>query len=902
MGILNSEGFAQIGNASGVEIVLRFMMVAFLGLNLWYRFSTIFDYSRFVGGLFIFLGICSLGVILFPNLLRAFLFFFGVSFFLFGFRAYDIQSQVFETVVVFVALTLFFVNLREESSDQGARDGGQKGKDSSQLNQQLVGLIFCYVALSLFSLLLLPLGHMVRDFLNFGFESYALGIANATPNSHLYPLGGINRLILFFMLAYGLATGVNPRERYRWLFMGLFVGTVFCALLGLLDFYGIVSLNWYRKISTPGALHSMFLNRGWFAEFVLTLVPFVLLGFMSKIKGIWWKVALFSSLVICELALILAGARAGWVSYPLILFICWLFSYFSKEGRFESFHFGWKDLLKVAVSVPLTIGISFLLIFQVLMPLSAYLGEKTGSKGIQTKSKASTALIERQASRILDVGKGGRLYTWGEGYNVGRERPVFGMGYESFNWHANILADLPESYVHRFHTEKKMKRIHDTPHSIFYQLFVSGGIVGLCLWMIILLYALAILLVDTIKNGRLINIPVAISIISFHIYGIFQSMQYIPMIWSLIFLNLGYAMTINDKVLSERLRRITGVVVKVMIFLVLIGGVVYFTGRGSQGLAEKYGLRVYAKDQNWHNYLGFYPMEKGPSGDFRWSGKEGMIRIHGDGLLEIRLDCDTPGMDKEPVMVEISVDDQPVDRLVFEGIGSRTWWYWLKKRDKGPHEVQIKVSRTWNPRKLGMSVDNRDLGVRVGEYRFFSNLPKDGIGFYGWETMGDEGLRTEDGGRKTEGRRAKRFRWTGKRASQSIAEFGMRDADLGKRGKGVSKHKGAGGLDEGAGGPVVFLRCSHPDISKASVVVRILGDGELLRYIEFSDYGWKRVELGDEELEGKGIVTYEVSRVWNPKRMGVSGDRRDLGVPYQSVKSSSFLSKIRASAMARPSS
>ena len=61
---------------------------------------------------------------------------------------------------------------------------------------------------------------------------------------------------------------------------------------------------------------------------------------------------LFSSLVICELALILAGARAGWVSYPLILFICWLFFYFSKEGRFESFHFGWKDLAKVAVSVP----------------------------------------------------------------------------------------------------------------------------------------------------------------------------------------------------------------------------------------------------------------------------------------------------------------------------------------------------------------------------------------------------------------------------------------------------------------------------------------------------------------------------------------------------------------------
>ena len=47
---------------------------------------------------------------------------------------------------------------------------------------------------------------------------------------------------------------------------------------------------------------------------------------------------------------------------------------------------------------------------------------------------------------------------------------------------------------------------------------------------------------------------------------------------------------------------------------------------------------------------------------------------------------------------------------------------------------------------------------------------------------------------------------------------------------------------------------------------------------EFSDYGWKRVDFGADELEGKGLVTYEVSRTWNPKRMGVSGDGRDLGV------------------------
>ena len=65
------------------------------------------------------------------------------------------------------------------------------------------------------------------------------------------------------------------------------------------------------------------------------------------------------------------------------------------------------------------------------------------------------------------------------------------------------------------------------------------------------------------------------------------------------------------------------------------------------------------------------------------------------------------------------------------------------------------------------------------------------------------------------------------------------------------------------------MRCAHPGIDKEPVVVKVLGDGEVLRYIEFKDYAWKRVDIGAEELEGKRVLTYEVSLTWNPRRMGV---------------------------------
>jgi O-antigen ligase len=178
--------------------------------------------------------------------------------------------------------------------------------------------------------------------------------------------------------------------------------------------------------------------------------------------------------------------------------------------------------------------------------------------------------IKAEASDIITPHPGGRIYTWMEGLNVGRESPLFGAGYESFSWHANILAEIQHSFYGMQHLrEGKLKPdwIHQTPHSIFFQLFVSGGIVGVYLWVLIIGYAVTVLIFDLVKNKRMLNTPFIASIISFHIYGIFQSMQYIPMIWLLIFLNLGYAMTINDDVLPIGVKRVFAFLTKISIVL-----------------------------------------------------------------------------------------------------------------------------------------------------------------------------------------------------------------------------------------------------------------------------------------------------------------------------------------------
>ncbi|EFK08080.1 O-antigen polymerase [delta proteobacterium NaphS2] len=732
--VITAEGNAKENGV--IRKAVDGLVGLFLLANLLVRFSSIFHYPSYNKFIAILLGIVLAGcicVIVYRKFLGAFLFLFGFSFFLYGFGSFEIQSRVFEILVTCVASSIFVINWRS--------------KDTVSLNGQLSGLLLCYIGLSLFSLFSLPLGQAMRDLSYFGYSDGLFYFFRDPPNGTFYPIVAVLRLVLFFVLVVQISRNVSRNELYGFLFSGVFSGAVFCAFIGLLDFYGVISLAWYRfgTVITPGVLHSTFLNRGWFAEFILTVVPFVLIGFMSTIKGIWWKIVLFSSLVICELALILAGARAGWVSYPLILFICWLFAYFSKKGRFESFHFGWKDLMKVAVSVPVTIVISFLLVFQVLMPLSGYLGEKKGgNKSVRNASQKSIAYFESQAARIVTVKEGGRYYTWGEGFNVGRECPLFGMGYESFNWHGEVLAGIAGSYFNNFLDSKKSDKIHQTPHSIFFQLFVSGGVVGLFLWMLIIAYALVLLIFDLVRNKRLLNIPVVISIISFHIYGIFQSMQYIPMIWLLIFLSLGYAMTIDGAVLPIRLKRVMGLLGKASVVLMVIGFFAYLSNFESRSLAQKYGMRIYAKDQDRDRFAGFFDLSNRKDwqyGDYRWFSKRAALKLD-DGIkgqrskvkgqrysnrrIGLEFYCLTPGLEKEPVVLSVSYGGRVLDQIVFLGEPDRK----KGKRKKKPgetvrrqyelpvvpgkeRELLLEVSRTWIPHEHLKNFDRRKLGVSV---------------------------------------------------------------------------------------------------------------------------------------------------------------------------------------------
>ena len=682
--------------------------IAFLAANLIIRFGSIFNYAPYNGYLSVFFAVILIGsiaVILHPDFLKFYLAVFGFSFFLFGFGSIDIHSRVFELLVTCVATVLFLVK---------RRNGGDV-----RLNKYMATFLWCYVLLSCFSLLLLPIRHIAKDLWFFGFPDAFFYLFIGPAYGFYYPVAMVIQLALFTVFAVQLGSVPDRARTWNYMLLGIFLGAVFCAFIGLLDFYRVINLAWFRfeQTVTPGVLHSTFQNRNCFAEYVLTVTPFVLIGFLGKKRGLFLRLSLFACLIILETALILAGGRAGWLAYPLILFFCWLFFYFVKDGRLTKVQLRFSNILKLIISIPLTIIISVILTFYVLLPISSTI-ENESPTGKKTSNYSVTiGQLKSQLEKTERLDSGGRDVTARQGLNVARESPVFGMGYETFQWHANILYNISESYFRRFYGNSPF--IHDSPHNVFLSIFVSGGLAGLCLWLLILGYSLFVLQKDLIAENRLANIAIILSIISFHIYGMFQTMQYIPMIWLLIFLNLGYVAAIGHgsaPIRSDRsrLERFLDISRKASFILVLAGLVFYAMNFESRGLAKRYGLDVYSSDQTGDRLAGFFqPSKRWNYGDYRWSGKEGAIYVSGGGKVEIEFLCRTPGLEIEPVVVSVFNDGRMLDEIIFATPKPLRRSYSLPVTPDKDHALILKVSRTWNPHKELNNFDRRNLGIGI---------------------------------------------------------------------------------------------------------------------------------------------------------------------------------------------
>ena len=126
-------------------------------------------------------------------------------------------------------------------------------------------------------------------------------------------------------------------------------------------------------------------------------------------------------------------------------------------------------------------------------------------------------------------------------------------------------------------------------------------------------------------------------------------------------------------------------------------------------------------------------------------------------------------------------------------------------------------------------------------------MPPDGVGFYQTETVNESPILEWPKDKPFQ------FRWTGGQASMPIKNI-MPD------------------------GFKAFVSAHHPDIENSKVTLNIYGNATRLITLDLNTKDWQKITIPARQLKGVNILTFQVSRTWNPKLAEKKSDDRDLGI------------------------
>jgi|GEM_PF-1021266 len=261
----------------------------------------------------------------------------------------------------------------------------------------------------------------------------------------------------------------------------------------------------------------------------------------------------------------------------------------------------------------------------------------------------------------------------------------------------------------------------------------------------------------------------------------------------------------------------------------------YKTSFGSKG------YKALVQSELWplKNENGYYNEEDWSGTIMRWTSKKSSTTVRASGdmvefkVVASQLNSAVP----EGLKLKVSINDLFEDTRHFFGGGENELCYYIPGVKDKDIVIRTEISETFNPEKLKISKDSRNLGIARGVIKFYGEVPSEGIGFYGWEEWG--------------GDKSFKFRWTGGRASVPLENIDLEQ---------------------------IQILCSHPDIEKNPVVVTVFVDDKTVWRKEVMDKMWMKIEINPAIYVAGKVLTFQVNRTWNPKGIGISTDGRDLGM------------------------
>ncbi|MBN2108350.1 MAG: O-antigen ligase family protein [Deltaproteobacteria bacterium] len=783
-----------------------------------------------LGGAFVGATVC----IKQQRLIKYILFLYGASFPFYINHSWRVHTAIFEFFTAMLAVALLLTTIKNNSF-------------RNRLNPVVAWFFFLFAAICCLSLQLLPEQNFFQ-LMRRSFMSSAITVFNALPYDPLYSVAAVWRLLLFMAFVSALSLREDYDKCYRFVFIGALCGGLWASLVGLLEYFNMISLLWFRQ-QLDLRLQSVTGNPGWFAEYLTMTIPYILFGFISK-RGWKLKALLFGVMMLFEIAIILTGARSGWLAYPVTLFFCWLFFYLSKDAaEDEKLHKKFRLATRVALSIPLTIAVSLFLVVVVFdkfqknieAELTIHSQDSQLSRDLRMHTIRQNELKNRYATLFMPVE---RIAIAQEALALWQERPMFGLGWESYRVHTGIMEQIPESL---FSKNRYTDKLFDTPHNFYLQLLIGVGLAGCVLWLLLAAYGFIVGMSGYFRSGITAAIPVLLALYSFHQYGLTQDPPYISTVWMLVFLNIGYLMALPVVAVPARVQKISLWLARSCCVLVVCAGVAYAEARSSKDFAAKYGYANYGREQSDDTvYEGFYKKEQDKQGDIRWSGKNSIMRFEGDGLYRIDYLVPTRYIEQGAQRINFSLDGTIVARDTCRQAGWKTRYFYASGNPR-EHELEIIASGTWSPGSSNSQIqDTRQLSIAVRTPLAAVDLSNRGwvAGLY-WKEPASEAIPGWPEGVDTV------FRWM----------------------NGVSC-----ALELPPEVISIYIRNGHPNSKNFQLRAHVSLNGKKPLVVFFKTGKWVECAVGGVGSEGR-LVTINIDRTWNGRRVVQrEPDPRELGL------------------------
>ncbi|MBM3713536.1 MAG: hypothetical protein FJW56_08910, partial [Actinobacteria bacterium] len=529
----------------------------------------------------------------------------------------------------------------------------------------------------------------------------------------------------------------------------LFASTGLASIFAIYQYYFNPALGSFSHWADTGRINSTFVDPNALGAYCVIIFP-VLFSFVIFTKRWYFRLVFSLLFILFILMTIFSGSRTALLGIFITLFIFLIYG-IVKYIKYLKLTSNKKRILNLSIILPL--------IFIILISFSAIILNENQIKDSFSESdlfKRTSMSVDTFIFYLKEYGiaeglksiSNYRYFYWGMAVNMAKDYPVTGVGVGSY------IIELPD-YLRRFgagfYQSKGIYQV-DYAGNYYLQVLSELGIPGLI--TILFLFFLIIKKTaiyfnfkrkignantdDRFLFGIFISFAVSLVALIFGPHTNFTSTQLT--FWLIIAFLLSYIKISQVNILKTMiipLKDNSAVSIRNPLFLTgslkftikqkISISLILFLFFSSFTISAFTSLSINSKQNkcDFENNYGFYDYDKFEGKDIRWISIDASLKILKNGsILVVPIQDGYPFNELEhlqpikPLIAKFYIDNLLVKTVKLEDDS----WYNIKLPVPDFTEewftLTIVLNRAWVPKELRFNNDTRELGARIGEFKF----------------------------------------------------------------------------------------------------------------------------------------------------------------------------------------